>query len=185
MLCDEALRLGRILAALAPRETEVHGSALMELQSSPLAARIAADGSPILLLDQDRSQWDPVHIVRGLAALERAEAPARELGPYTLQAAIAACHARAQTAELTDWVQIAGLYEQLARLTGSPVVEVNRAVALGMAYGPEAGLALLDQLEELPAPSGYITCCQACGAICCTNSGGKMRPERSLPAPRQ
>jgi RNA polymerase sigma factor (sigma-70 family) len=155
-LCDEALRLGRILAALAPRESEVHGlSALMELQSSRLAARIAEDGSPILLLDQDRSRWDPVHIMRGLAALERAEASTAELGPYALQATIAACHARAETAEATDWVRIAELYEQLARLTGSPVVEVNRAVALGMAYGPEAGLALLDQLKGLPALSGY------------------------------
>jgi predicted RNA polymerase sigma factor len=155
-LCHEALRLGRILAALAPLESEVHGlSALMELQSSRLAARIAEDGSPILLLDQDRSRWDPVHIMRGLAALERAEASTTELGSYALQAAIAACHARAETAEATDWARIADLYEQLARLTGSPVVEVNRAVALGMAYGPEAGLALLDQLEGLPALSGY------------------------------
>jgi RNA polymerase sigma factor (sigma-70 family) len=155
-LCDEALRLGRILAALAPGESEVHGlCALMELQSSRLAARVADDGSPILLLDQDRSRWDPVHIMRGLAALERAKALATDLGPYALQAAIAACHARADTAEATDWVRIAGLYEQLARRTGSPVVEVNRAVALGMAYGPEAGLALLDQLEGLPALQGY------------------------------
>jgi RNA polymerase sigma factor (sigma-70 family) len=155
-LCVEALRLGRILAALAPRESEVHGlSALMELQSSRLAARTAEDGSPILLLDQDRSRWDPVHVMRGFAALGRAEATTTELGPYALQAAIAACHARAETAEATDWVRIAELYEQLARLTGSPVVEVNRAVALGMAYGPEAGLALLDQLEDVPALSGY------------------------------
>ena len=155
-LCDEALRLGRILTALAPRESEVHGlTALMELQSSRLAARVAEDGSPILLLDQDRSQWDPVHIMRGLSALERAKPLASELGPYALQAAIAACHARAETAEATDWVRIAELYERLARVTGSPVVEVNRAVALGMAYGPEAGLALLDQLEGLPALSGY------------------------------
>jgi RNA polymerase sigma factor (sigma-70 family) len=155
-LCDEALRLGRILAALAPRESEVHGlSALMELQSSRLAARTAEDGAPILLLDQDRSRWNPAHIMRGFAALEREEASTAELGPYALQAAIAACHARAETAEATDWVRIAELYEQLARLTGSPVVEVNRAVALGMAYGPEAGLALLDQLEGLPALSGY------------------------------
>jgi predicted RNA polymerase sigma factor len=155
-LCDEALRLGRILAALAPRESEVHGlSALMELQSSRLAARVAEDGSPILLLDQDRTRWDPAHIMRGFAALQRAEALTTQLGPYALQAAIAACHARAETAEATDWVRIAGLYEQLARLTGSPVVEVNRAVALGMAYGPEAGLALLDQLDGLPALSGY------------------------------
>jgi RNA polymerase sigma factor (sigma-70 family) len=155
-LCDEALRLGRILAALAPRESEVHGlSALMELQSSRLAARVAEDGSPILLLDQDRALWDPVHIMRGLAALDRAEGLAPQLGPYVLQAAIAACHARAETAEATDWVSIADLYEQLARTTGSPVVEVNRAVALGMAYGPEAGLALLDQLDGLPALRGY------------------------------
>jgi RNA polymerase sigma factor (sigma-70 family) len=155
-LCDEALRLGRILAALAPRESEVHGlSALMELQSSRLAARVAKDGSPILLLDQDRALWDPVHIMRGLAALDRAEGLAPQLGPYVLQAAIAACHARAETAEATDWVSIADLYEQLARTTGSPVVEVNRAVALGMAYGPEAGLALLDQLDGLPALRGY------------------------------
>ena len=155
-LCDEALRLGRILAALAPRDSEVHGlSALMELQSSRLAARTSEDGSPILLLDQDRAWWDPVHIMRGLAALDRAEALATELGPYALQAAIAACHAWAETAEATDWVRIADLYERLARVTGSPVVEVNRAVALGMAYGPQAGLALLDQLDGLPALSGY------------------------------
>jgi RNA polymerase sigma factor (sigma-70 family) len=155
-LCEEALRLGRILTALVPRVSEVHGlSALLELQSSRLAARVAEDGSPILLLDQDRSRWDPVHIARGLAVLERAEALGTQLGPYGQQAAIAACHARAETAEATDWVRIAELYESLARLTGSPVVEVNRAVALGMAYGPEAGLALLDQLEGLPALSGY------------------------------
>jgi predicted RNA polymerase sigma factor len=155
-LSDEALRSGRILASLAPRDSEVHGlSALMDLQSSRLAARTAEDGSPILLLDQDRSRWDPVHIVRGLAALDRAEALATELGPYALQAAIAACHARAGTAEATDWVRIADLYERLARVTGSPVVEVNRAVALGMAYGPQAGLALLDQLDGLPTLSGY------------------------------
>jgi predicted RNA polymerase sigma factor len=121
-LCDEALRLGRILAALAPLESEVHGlSALMELQSSRLAARVTEDGSPILLLDQDRSRWDPVHIMRGLAALERAEAVGTQLGQYALQAGIAACHARAETAEATDWVRIADLYEQLARahrLTG-------------------------------------------------------------------
>jgi predicted RNA polymerase sigma factor len=155
-LCDEALRLGRILAALAARESDAHGlTALMELQSSRLAARIAEDGSPILLLDQDRSRWDPVHIMRGLTALKRAEALATVLGPYALQAAIAACHARAETAQATDWVSIADLYERLARITGSPVVELNRAVALGMAYGPEAGLALLDQLDGLQALAGY------------------------------
>jgi RNA polymerase sigma factor (sigma-70 family) len=156
ILCDEALRLGRILTALAPLQSEVHGlSALMELQSSRLAARVAEDGSPILLLDQDRSRWDPVHIMRGLSALDRAERLTTQLGPYSLQAAIAACHAWAETADATDWVRIADLYEQLARLTGSPVVEVNRAVALGMAYGPEAGLALLDQLDGLPALTSY------------------------------
>jgi RNA polymerase sigma factor (sigma-70 family) len=155
-LCEEALRLGRILAALVPQESEVRGLlALMELQSSRLRARAAEDGAPILLLDQDRSRWDPVHIAHGLTALEQAEALDRELGPYALQAAIAACHARAETAEATDWMRIAELYELLARATGSPVVEVNRAVALGMAYGPEAGLALLDQLEGEPALSGY------------------------------
>jgi predicted RNA polymerase sigma factor len=155
-LCDEALRLGRILAALVPYDSEVHGlCALMELQSSRLAARVAEDGSPILLLDQDRARWDPVHIMRGLVALKRADALASELGPYARQAEIAACHARAESVEATDWVRIAELYEQLARLTRSPVVEVNRAVALGMAYGPDAGLALLDQLEGLPALSGY------------------------------
>jgi RNA polymerase sigma factor (sigma-70 family) len=155
-LCDEALRLGRILAALAPRDSEVHGlTALMELQSSRLAARVTEDGSPILLLDQDRSQWDPVRIMRGLSALDRAEGLASEIGPYALQAAIAACHARAETAEATDWARIAELYERLARVTGSPVVEVNRAVALGMAYGPDVGLVLLDQLEGLPALRGY------------------------------
>ena len=155
-LCEEALRLGRILTALAPQQSEVHGlCALMELQSSRLAARTTADGSPILLLDQDRSRWDPVHIMRGVAALDRARASAIDLGPYALQAAIAACHARAETAEATDWVRITKLYEELARLTGSPVVEVNRAVALGMAYGPETGLALLDQLAGLPALQGY------------------------------
>ena len=155
-LCDEALRLGRILTALTARESEVYGLyALMELQSSRLAARRAQDGSPILLLDQDRSQWDPVHIMRGLSALDQAQARASDLGPYGLQAAIAACHVRADTPAATDWVQIAGLYEQLARRTGSPVVEVNRAVALSMAYGPEAGLELLDQLSGAPALQGY------------------------------
>jgi RNA polymerase sigma factor (sigma-70 family) len=155
-LCDEALRLGRILAALAPRDSEVHGlSALMELQSSRLAARVADDGSPILLLDQDRARWDPVHIMHGLAALDRAQTLSTELGPYAIQAAIAACHARAETAQATDWVSIADLYQRLARVTGSPVVELNRAVAVGMAYGPEAGLVLLDQLDGLPALSGY------------------------------
>jgi len=160
-LCDEAIRLGRILAALVPNDAEVHGlSALMELQSSRLGARTGPDGAPVLLLDQDRSRWDSTHVRRGLAALDRAETLSAETpnagpGQYTLQAAIAACHARARTADLTDWVRIASLYEQLARISGSPVVEVNRAVALSMAYGPGAGLTLIDQLVDLPALRGY------------------------------
>jgi RNA polymerase sigma factor (sigma-70 family) len=155
-LCDEAIRLGRILAALVPNDPEVHGlSALMELQSSRLGARTGPDGEPVLLLDQDRSRWDSTHLRRGLAALERAEALRADPGQYTLQAAIAACHARARSADATDWVRIASLYEQLARMSGSPVVELNRAVALSMAYGPSAGLTLIDQLVDLPALRGY------------------------------
>ena len=159
-LCDEALRLGRILGALVPQDAEVHGlSALMELQSSRLRARTGPDGEPVLLLEQDRRQWDRNHLRRGLDALDRAEALAvaaqSAVGSYTLQAAIAACHARAETAADTDWVRIAALYEQLARVSGSPVVEVNRAVALGMAYGPAAGLTLADQLVDLPALRHY------------------------------
>lgn len=155
-LCDEALRLGRILAALAPNDAEVHGlSSLMELQSSRLPARSGPEGEPVLLLDQDRTRWDATHLRRGLDALGRADALSPNRGANTLQAAIAACHARARTAEATDWVAIASLYEQLARLTGSPVVEVNRAVALSMAYGPAAGLALADQLVDLPALRRY------------------------------
>src|SRR5690606_3942454 len=136
-LCEDALRLGRILAELAPQESEVHGLvALMEIQASRLRARVGAAGEPILLLDQDRARWDQLLIRRGLAALERAQELGGALGPYALQAAIAACHARARTAEETDWVRIAALYEALARLTPSPVVELNRAVALAMAFGP-------------------------------------------------
>ena len=161
-LCDEAVRLGRILTALVPADPEVHGlAALMELQSSRLAARATEDGEPILLDDQDRGRWDAARIRRGLDALARADAlvdaagPAGERGPYVLQAAIAAEHARARSIDETDWPRIAGLYEQLARRTGSPVVELNRAVALGRAYGPAAGLALVDQLAELPSMRGY------------------------------
>jgi len=158
-LCDEAIRLGRILTALMPKDAEVQGlSALMELQSGRLGARTGPDGEPVLLLDQDRSRWDRTHLRRGLAALGRAEAltsPTQGPGTYALQAAIAACHARARTAEETDWVRIAALYEQLARISGSPVVELNRAVALSMAYGPGAGLTLIDQLVDLPALRGY------------------------------
>ena len=148
-LCEDALRLGRILAELAPAQPEVHGLvALMEIQASRLRARVGPSGEPILLLDQDRARWDQLLIRRGLAALERAEELGGILGPYTLQAAIAACHARARTADETDWVRIATLYEALARLTPSPVVELNRAVALSMAFGPDVGLQLVDTLRD-------------------------------------
>jgi RNA polymerase sigma factor (sigma-70 family) len=146
-LCEDALRLGRILAELMPSEPEVHGLvALMEIQASRSRARTAHDGSPILLLDQDRSRWDRLLIRRGLAALERAERLGGTQGPYALQAAIAACHARATSADETDWARITALYFALAQLVPSPVVELNRAVAIAMAYGPEAGLALVDTL---------------------------------------
>jgi len=155
-LCDEAVRLGRILATLAPREPEVHGLvALMEIQSSRAAARTDADGAPVLLLEQDRSRWDQLLIRRGLAALERAESFGRPPGPYVLQAGIAACHARAHTPDETDWARIAQLYESLAILSGSAVVELNRAVALAMSQGPAVGLALADQLTDIPALEGY------------------------------
>jgi RNA polymerase sigma-70 factor (ECF subfamily) len=155
-LCEEALRLGRILAELAPGEPEVHGLiALLEIQASRLAARRGPDGEPVLLEDQDRGRWDPLLIVRGQRALERAEALPGPLGPYGLQAAIAACHARALQAEETDWVRIAALYDALSQLQPSPIVELNRAVALGRAFGPEAGLALLDEIGEEPALANY------------------------------
>jgi RNA polymerase sigma factor (sigma-70 family) len=155
-LCDEALRLGRILAELAPEEPEVHGLvALMEIQASRLHARRGPGGEPILLMDQDRSRWDHLLIGRGLAALGRAEALGRPLGPYWLQGAIAACHARAADPEATDWEQIVALYDALAQLSPSPVVELNRAVAAGMAYGPEAGLELVDALAAEPALEDY------------------------------
>ncbi len=155
-LCDEALRLGRILAELVPREPEVHGLvALMEIQSSRARARIAADGAPVLLLDQDRARWDQLLIRRGLAALERAGRLGKGLGPYGLQAAIAACHARARSAADTDWQGIAALYDALAQLAPSPVVELNRAVALAMAFGPAAGLEVADALVDEPALKHY------------------------------
>ena len=155
-LCEEALRLGRILAELAPEEPEVHGLvALMEIQASRTAARRGPGGEPVLLLDQDRGRWDPLLIVRGRRALERAEALPAPLGPYGLQAAIAACHARAIRAEETDWVRIAALYEVLAQIAPSPIVELNRAVALAMAFGPEAGLELLEEIKDEPALSKY------------------------------
>jgi RNA polymerase sigma factor (sigma-70 family) len=155
-LCDDALRLGRILAGLAPHEPEVHGLvALMEIQASRLPARIGPAGEPVLLLEQNRALWNRVLIRRGLAALDRAEALAGPRGSYTLQAAIAACHARALAAADTDWGRIAALYELLARVAPSPVVELNRAVAYGMAFGPAAGLALADALTAEPALANY------------------------------
>jgi RNA polymerase sigma factor (sigma-70 family) len=155
-LCEEALRLGRILAELAPAEPEVHGLvALMEIQASRFAARIDPAGKPVLLLDQDRSRWDPVLARRGLAALGRAERLGGALGRYALQAAIAACHARARTAADTDWPRIAALYEALAQLAPSPVVELNRAVAVAMAFGPAAGLELIDALCGEPSMKDY------------------------------
>jgi RNA polymerase sigma factor (sigma-70 family) len=155
-LCEDALRMGRIVAELAPEEAEVHGLvALMELQASRLRARVGPGGEPILLLDQDRGRWDQLLIRRGLAALERAQRLRTAYGPYALQAEIAACHARARTANETDWVRIAALYQALARLTPSPVVELNRAVAVGMAFGPEAGLELVDALRAEPQLRKY------------------------------
>jgi RNA polymerase sigma factor (sigma-70 family) len=155
-LCEDALRLGRILAGLAPKEPEVHGLvALMEIQASRSRARVGPSGEPVLLLDQDRSRWDQLLIRRGLAALERAEKLGGASGPYALQAAIAACHARARTAAETDWALIAALYEALARLAPSPVVELNRAVAVGMASGPAAGLELVDALTSEPLLKAY------------------------------
>ena len=155
-LCEDALRLGRILAELVPDEPEVHGLvALMEIQASRAAARVDADGEPVLLLDQNRARWDQLLIRRGLAALARAEALGGALGPYALQAAIAACHARARTAQETDWPRIAALYDALAQLAPSPIVELNRAVALSMAFGPAAGLELVDALRTEPPLKGY------------------------------
>ncbi|HLZ44994.1 MAG TPA: DUF6596 domain-containing protein, partial [Gemmatimonadales bacterium] len=155
-LCEDALRLGRILAELAPEEPEVHGLvALMEIQASRLRARVGPKGAPVLLLDQDRGRWDHLLIGRGLAALERAEALGGAYGPYTLEAAIAACHARARTAEETDWTRIVALYDALSQLSPSPIVDLNRAVALGMAFGPAAGLEVVDALTHDPALAGY------------------------------
>ena len=155
-LCDDALRLGRVLAELMPGEAEVHGLvALMEIQASRLRARVGPDGQPVLLLDQDRGRWDRLLIRRGLAALDRTEHLGGVLGPYGLQAAIAACHARARTAEDTDWQRIAALYDALAEVAPSPVVELNRAVAVAMAFGPAAGLRLVDELLEEPSLREY------------------------------
>jgi predicted RNA polymerase sigma factor len=155
-LCNEALRLGRVLAGLVPQEPEVHGLvALMELQASRLRARIGPGGAKVLLLEQDRHRWDRLLIGRGLAALDRAVALGGSLGPYTLQASIAACHARADRAEDTDWQRIVALYDALAQVAPSPVVELNRAMAVAQAYGPAEGLALVDQLADEPALVNY------------------------------
>ncbi|NUQ21112.1 MAG: RNA polymerase sigma factor [Gemmatimonadaceae bacterium] len=155
-LCDDALRLGRILAELVPAEPDVHGLvALMEIQASRLRARVGPTGEPVLLLDQDRSRWDHLLIRRGLAALERAAASGSERGSYVLQAEIAACHARARAAEDTDWRRIAELYAELQTLTPSPVIELNRAVAVAMADGPAAGLAIVDRLRGEKSLAGY------------------------------
>jgi predicted RNA polymerase sigma factor len=155
-LCHEALRLGRVLAELTPGEPEVHGLvALMEIQASRLSARVGLDGAPILLADQNRARWDQLLIRRGLVALARGEAVGAPAGPYVLQAAIAACHARARTFGETDWARIAALYAALAEITPSPVVEVNRAVAVSMAQGPAAGLAILDRVAGHPSMRGY------------------------------
>jgi RNA polymerase sigma-70 factor (ECF subfamily) len=155
-LCEDALRLGRILAELAPKEPEVHGLvALMEIQSSRSRARLGPLGEPVLLLDQNRAQWDQLLIRRGLAALERADRLGAARGPYAIQGAIAACHARARVPEETDWTRIVELYDQLAQLTPSPVIELNRAVAVSMAFGPQAGLQLVDTLRSEPALANY------------------------------
>ena len=155
-LCEDALRLGRILAELAPQEPEVHGLvALMEIQASRSRARVGPSGEPILLLDQNRARWDQLLIRRGLAALERAAKLGGAQGPYALQAAIAACHARARTPEETDWLRITALYATLAALTPSPVVELNRAVAVAMAFGPHAGLEIVDALTAEPSLKAY------------------------------
>jgi RNA polymerase sigma-70 factor (ECF subfamily) len=155
-LCEDALRLGRVLASLVPTEPEVHGLvALMEIQASRARARVAPDGQPILLLEQNRGKWDRVLIGRGLAALDRAVKLGGARGPYALQAALAACHARARTAEETDWERIASLYSVLGEVTPSPIVELNRAVAVSMARGPAAGLAIVDALRDEASLDGY------------------------------
>jgi predicted RNA polymerase sigma factor len=155
-LCEEALRLGRILAELVPDDSEVHGLvALMEIQASRLRARVGPSGEPVLLLDQDRVRWDQLLIRRGLVALERAETLGGQFGRFALQAAIAACHARARTAEQTDWTRIATLYDALAQIMPSPVVDLNRAVAHAMAFGAESGLTLVDQLVSEPTLKDY------------------------------
>jgi predicted RNA polymerase sigma factor len=155
-LCEDAMRLGRMLAELVPKEPEAHGLiALMEIQASRSRARTAPDGTPVLLNDQDRARWDQLLIRRGLAALERAAALEQPMGPYVLQAEIAACHARARTPEDTDWPRIAALYARLVQIVPSPVIELNRAVALSMAFGPETGLQIVDDLTKEPSLKSY------------------------------
>ena len=155
-LCEDAQRLGRVLAGLSPNEPEVHGLlALMEIQASRSAARVGPQGQPVLLMDQDRRRWNQLLIQRGLTALARAEGLRSQRGPYTLQAAIAACHARARQAEQTDWKRIAALYDELATIMPSPIVELNRAVAYGMAFGPDKGLEIVEPLVDEPLLSGY------------------------------
>lgn len=155
-LCEDAMRLGRILAELVPKEPEAHGLiALMEIQASRSRARTASDGTPVLLNDQDRSRWDQLLIRRGLAALDRAAALGEPMGPYVLQAEIAACHARARTPDDTNWPRIAALYARLVQIVPSPVVELNRAIALSMAFGPETGLEIVDELTQIPAMKNY------------------------------
>ena len=181
-LCQEALRLGRILAGLAPAEPEVHGLvALMEIQASRLRARTGPAGEPIPILEQNRGRWDQLLIRRGFASLPRCEELGQPPGPYVVQAAIAACHARAASAGQTDWAAIAALYELLARLTPSPVVELNRAVAVGMAFGPDRGLEMVDALSDEPR-CATITCCPACAAICWPGWAAAPRPARNSPA---
>jgi predicted RNA polymerase sigma factor len=167
-LCAEALRLGRMLASLTPRDPETLGLlALMELQASRLKARTGPDGEPILLMDQDRTRWDQLLIRRGLALLHRVDELGGAAGPYALQAGIAACHARARVAEDTDWHRITALYDGLAQISPSPVVELNRAVATAQAFGPEAGLALLDPLFELPSMRRYHLLPAVAGDLLC------------------
>ena len=181
-LCEDALRLGRILAELAPADPEVHGLvALMEIQASRFSARIGPSGEPILLLDQDRARWDPLLIRRGLAALERAESLGGTLGPYALQAAIAACHARARIPAETNWVLIVALYVRLLQIAPSPVVELNRAVATAMAFGPAVGLQIVDGLTSEPSLESYHLC-RACAATCSRISVSSGRPAPSSSA---
>ncbi len=179
-LCEDALRLGRILAQLAPDEPEVHGLvALMEIQASRLRARVGPSGEPVLLLDQNRARWDRLLIGRGLAALQRAEELGSALGPYALQAAIAACHARALTPEATDWARIAALYDALAQLAPSPVVELNRAVAVSMAFGPAAGPRARRRPQVGAGAAAPTTSCRACAATCSSSWAGSTRRVRS------